>query len=58
MTVEFRCRDVGVSCRGVVKADTAEELIHKVKEHAEKAHGVELTQTLIDYAATTVKEGS
>jgi predicted small metal-binding protein len=56
MALQFRCRDVGVACRGEVTADDADQLVEKVKEHAQKAHGVELTQTLIDFAKTTVHQ--
>ena len=54
MSVQFRCRDVGVVCKAVTRADTAEELVAKVADHAKKVHGVELNQTLIDYAVTKV----
>ncbi|MGH3666361.1 MAG: DUF1059 domain-containing protein [Egibacteraceae bacterium] len=56
MTLEFRCQDVGVACRRVTKADTREELLAKVAAHAEKAHGVELNETLVDYALTQVRQ--
>lgn len=56
MTVEFRCADVGVDCKAVASAATAEELVAKVADHARRVHGVELTQTLVDYALTTVHE--
>ena len=52
MAVQFRCQDVGVVCKKVTRAETEEELVAQVAEHARKAHGVELTQTLIDYAKT------
>ena len=55
MALEFRCADVGVACKAVTTADTKEELLAKVGDHAKKAHGVELTQTLVDYALTTVR---
>lgn len=56
MSLEFRCADVGVVCRGKVTAETAEDLIQKVAAHAADAHDVpELSQTLIDYAVTTVR---
>jgi predicted small metal-binding protein len=57
MPVEFRCADVGVACRARTTADTAEELVAKVAEHAKAKHGVELNQTLIDYAVTEVRTG-
>jgi len=55
MALEFRCQDVGVACGNVAKAETAEELIAAVAVHARTKHGVELNQTLIDYAVTKVR---
>jgi predicted small metal-binding protein len=55
MAVEFRCQDVGVACKNVAKADTADELVAAVAAHAKSAHGVELNQTLVDYAVTKVR---
>lgn len=57
MTLEFRCADVGVACRNVAKADSEEELVAAVAEHARTAHGVELNETLVDYARTKVRVG-
>ncbi len=55
MTLEFRCQDVGVACKNVARAETAEELVAAVAEHAKTKHGVELNQTLVDYAVTKVR---
>lgn len=55
MAVEFRCADVGVACKNVAKAPDAETLVAAVAVHARQAHGVELNQTLIDYAVTKVR---
>lgn len=55
MSVEFRCQDVGVACSNVARADTADELVEAVAEHARAKHGVELNGTLIDYAVTKVR---
>jgi predicted small metal-binding protein len=55
MTAEFRCADAGVACRKVTRADSEAELLRKVREHARDAHGVELNDTLLDYAASEVK---
>ena len=55
MAVEFRCADVGVACNNVAKAETADELVAAVAKHAKAKHGVELNQTLIDYAVTKVR---
>lgn len=55
MSLEFRCQDVGVACKNVARADTADELVSAVAEHAKKKHGVELNQTLVDFAVTKVR---
>lgn len=55
MAVEFRCEDVGVACKNVAKAENAEALVAAVAAHAKAKHGVELNQTLIDYAVTKVR---
>lgn len=55
MTLEFRCEDVGVACSNVARAETADELVAAVGKHASSAHGVELNQTLIDYAVTKAR---
>lgn len=57
MALEFACRRVGVTdCKTVATGESKEELLAKVAAHAREAHGVELNETLIDYALTTVRE--
>ncbi len=56
MALEFHCSDVGVVCSKVTKADSSEELLAKVAEHARQQHGVELNATLVDYAASRVRQ--
>jgi len=36
---EIRCRDAGVDCDFVARAESFDELMKKVKEHAQKDHG-------------------
>lgn len=55
MAVEFRCADVGVACKAATRAETADELVAKVAEHARAKHGVELNATLVDYAVSKVR---
>ncbi len=55
MALEFRCEDVGVACKAATKAETKDELLAKVADHAKKVHGVDLTETLVDYALTKVR---
>lgn len=57
MALQFQCKNVGVTdCKHTAKADTAEELLEKVAEHAENKHGVTLNSTLVNYALSTVEE--
>jgi len=35
------CRDVGFDCEGVVRAETEEEALKKVAEHAKTVHKLE-----------------
>ncbi len=58
MTLEFRCEDVGVACKSVAKAETKDELVAAVAKHALEAHGVELNETLVDFAVTKVRASS
>lgn len=55
MALEFRCADVGVACGKVSRAESEEELVAAVAAHAKAKHGVELNDTLIDYARTKVR---
>lgn len=56
MTLKFSCANVGVVCKKSVTADNEEELVVKIAAHAAEAHDVpELTQTLINYAKSTVE---
>jgi len=41
MALVVHCRDVGFDCEGVCKAESEEELLKQVAEHASSVHGVE-----------------
>jgi predicted small metal-binding protein len=57
MALEFACKRVGVTdCKVVTTADTKDELLAQVAAHAKQAHSIDLNETLIDYALTTVEE--
>ena len=57
MSLEFRCSSVGVTdCKAATHAETEEELLELVAAHAREVHGVELNQTLMNYALSTVEE--
>jgi predicted small metal-binding protein len=57
MALEFRCAHVGVTdCKAATTADSKDELLAKVAAHARDTHGVELNDTLVNYALSTVTE--
>jgi predicted small metal-binding protein len=45
MAKELRCRDLGIECSQVIRAETQEELIEKVAEHVLTVHGFDVIQT-------------
>lgn len=56
MALEFRCAEVGLACGAKVTAATEDELVDQIAQHARQAHGVELTETLVDFAKTTARQ--
>ena len=49
MTKVVNCRDVGFDCDGVIKAETQEEALKMVAEHAQDAHNMqEVNQEVVD----------
>lgn len=49
MTKVVHCRDVGFDCDGVVRAETEEEALKKVAEHAKSVHNIEeVTEKVIE----------
>jgi predicted small metal-binding protein len=36
----FRCRDLGLDCDAVIRADTEEEVLKKAAEHAKAVHNM------------------
>jgi predicted small metal-binding protein len=41
MTKVVNCKDVGFDCEGVIRAETEEEVLRLVAEHAKEVHGIE-----------------
>jgi predicted small metal-binding protein len=41
VTKVVNCRDVGFDCEGVIRAETEEEALRLVAEHAKDVHGME-----------------
>lgn len=56
MSMEVGCADLGLHCRHRMQADSQDELVKVLREHAAKAHDVpELNDTLVDYAVSRAR---
>lgn len=57
MTKSLSCADVGTDCNWSATAETEEELMKKVVEHAKEEHeGMEITPELVDKIKSNIKE--
>ena len=41
MTKVVNCRDLGFDCEGVIRAESAEEALQMVAQHAKEVHGMD-----------------
>jgi len=56
MTLVVNCRDVGFDCDGVVKAETEDELLKIVAEHAKSAHNLqEVTPEIVEKVRSVIR---
>jgi predicted small metal-binding protein len=53
-----RCREVGFDCEGVVRAESEEEVLRQVAEHARAVHNVEVTPDLAKEVKALIKDES
>jgi predicted small metal-binding protein len=57
MTKSLRCADTGADCSWSITAETEEELMKKVAEHAKNEHeGMDVTPELIAKIKSHIKE--
>ena len=56
MSKVVRCRDVGFDCEGVVRAETEEEAMRQVAEHARTVHGVEVTPEVAEQVRAVMRD--
>lgn len=58
MAYEFDCRTAGAEgCGWKARANSEEELLAKVSEHAQKKHKVgTVSDTIVNYARTTIRQ--
>ena len=57
MMKKVHCRDVGYDCDGIVQAETVNELLAKVAQHAKEAHGLEeVTEAVVAKVKSVIRE--
>ena len=57
MAKVIHCRDVGFDCDGVIRAETEEEALKMVAEHAKTAHGlVEVTPAVVEKVKAVMRD--
>jgi predicted small metal-binding protein len=57
MTKVVRCRDVGFECEGVIRAETEEEALKLVAEHARAVHDMqEVTPDVVEKVRAVMQE--
>ena len=57
MMQKVHCRDIGYDCEGVVQAETIDELLAKVAQHAKEAHGLEeVTEVVVAKVKSVIRE--
>ena len=57
MRKSFACTDVGVNCNWTTTGDSEEDIMRKIKEHANNVHGFkEIPQDLADKVKSAIKE--
>lgn len=57
MAYEFDCRSAGaVGCGWRARANSEEELVEKVAEHASKKHNVKATETIVNYVRSIIRQ--
>ena len=52
----LRCRDAGFDCDHVIRAESEEELLRQVAEHAQTVHGLEVTPELVEQVKGLIRD--
>ena len=52
----LRCRDAGFNCEHEVRAESEEELLRQVAEHAQTVHNVEVTPELVEQVKSLIRD--
>ena len=52
----LRCNHLGFDCDYEVEAETEEELLQQVAQHAEQVHNLEVTPELVEQVKTQIQD--
>ena len=52
----LHCSDAGFDCKGVLTANTEEEILQQAAVHAKEVHGVTVTPELAEQIKTLIKD--
>ncbi len=53
---ELRCSEVGFDCKGVIRAETEQEVLRQAAEHAAKEHGLtQLDDATVQHARSKIR---
>ena len=52
----LHCSDAGFDCKGVLTANTEEEILQQAAAHAKEVHGVTVTPELAEQIKTLIKD--
>lgn len=52
----LHCCDAGFDCEHVVRAESEEELLRQVAEHAQTVHDLEVTPELVEQVKSLIRE--
>ena len=57
MAKVLKCREVGLDCNFVARADTEEEIMKQVTEHANTTHGVkDLPEDVVSRVLSVIRD--
>ncbi len=57
MAKVVNCRDVGFDCEGVIRAETEQEALKLVAEHAKEVHGMqEVTPDVVEKVRAVMRD--
>lgn len=57
MAKVVHCKDVGFDCEGVVRAETEEEILEKVAEHAQTVHDLrDISEEVVEKVRAAVRD--